>query len=171
MDEYSLPGWTKLHLAVDEDIDGAIQQEKQVTLETSKALIEAGADEMAQNAEGNTPRDIAAAYGEKALHLYDSISRIDWSGEPSLQEFTNRCLSIIASSGYDVRLLDSNHISIARAPSDHSNIFGHIFIFANQWYGWRRDPEFTARLVSAARDGLENIESKLSGNAHCPPKN
>jgi len=164
MDEYFLQGWTKLHLAVDEDIDAAIQQEEPVTLETSKALIEAGADEMAQNAEGKTPRDVSASYGEKALQLYDSISRIDWSAEPSLQEFTNRCLDIITSSGYDARLLKSGGISIARVPSDHSNIWGRIFISANQWYGWRRDPEFATRLVSAAREGLENNERR-SGKA------
>ena len=70
-------GWTPLHLAVDADIDGAIQDRKVPRMIATRALIRAGADPTVKDEEGNTPRDIASGYGEKALALFDSASRED----------------------------------------------------------------------------------------------
>ena len=66
-------GWTPLHLAVDVDIDVALQSRQKMTMDATRTLIELGADQSLRNDRGETPRDIAAIYGEKALALYDSI--------------------------------------------------------------------------------------------------
>lgn len=67
-------GWTPLHLAVDADIDCLIQNnEKALALPTVNLLLELGADPTIINMDGETPRDIAAQYGEKALTLYSSL--------------------------------------------------------------------------------------------------
>jgi len=71
-------GWTPLHLAVDIDIDGPTQDPTlgPITMDTARALIEAGAREDIRNEAGETPRDIVAAYGlQEYLDLYDAISR------------------------------------------------------------------------------------------------
>jgi ankyrin repeat protein len=67
-------GWTPLHLAVDTDMDTSSRDARRATeLPTVKTLIELGADETVRAADGETPRDLALAYGEQAL--YDSLSR------------------------------------------------------------------------------------------------
>jgi ankyrin repeat protein len=66
-------GWTPLHLAVDADIDGAIQNGAEPQMVATRALIKAGADPTIRDKEGRTPRDIASLYGGSALALYDSI--------------------------------------------------------------------------------------------------
>jgi hypothetical protein len=158
MDNNQSQGWTSLHWAVDEDLDGAIQNNEPVTLSTVKALIEAGADETARDSEGRTARDIAAAYGQKALRLYDAVSRVDWSGEPTLDEFTNRCQHILASAGYDARIINSLQISVSRDQAGHSTPLHHIFILIGEWYGCRLTPNFAERLLSCVREGLVNTE-------------
>lgn len=159
MNDYSSQDWSALHLAVDEDIDGALQTNEPVSLETAKALIEAGADEAAQDVEGRTPRDVAAAYGEDALRLYDAVSRLDWSGEPTLQEFTNTCRDILALAGYDSLLLPGWHqMSVARDVTGHSKLFGRVLISTGELYGWRRDVNFAERLIEVVQHEISRVE-------------
>src|SRR4051794_3162182 len=67
-------GQTALHLAVDSDLDTSGRGGCRVTeLPTAQTLIELGADESMRTAEGATPRDFAAGYGEELL--YDSLRR------------------------------------------------------------------------------------------------
>jgi ankyrin repeat protein len=66
-------GWTPLHWAVGTDIDLAIQSGEELTMETTRTLIELGADQSFRNDRGKTPRDIAAGHGKNTLALYDSI--------------------------------------------------------------------------------------------------
>jgi ankyrin repeat protein len=65
-------GWTPLHLAVDSDIHQTLPGQN-LTLDTTTALIELGADQSLKNDKGQTPCDIATHYGKKTLALYDSI--------------------------------------------------------------------------------------------------
>lgn len=159
MIEYSSQGWSALHLAVDEDIDGALQTDEPVSLETVKALIKAGADETAQDVEGRTPRDVAAAYGENALRLYDAVSWVDWSGEPTIQEFTKQCRDILTLAGYDSLLLPGwNQMSVAKDATGHSELFGRVLICLGELYGCRRDVNFAERLVGSVQQGLSKVE-------------
>lgn len=64
-------GWRPIHLAVDSDIDSAIQTGEIITFSCTKVLVKAGASIEARNSSGETPRDIAAAYGEKILAAFD----------------------------------------------------------------------------------------------------
>lgn len=75
IDIRSQKGWTPLHQAVDADSDGAIQVGEEPQMVTTRTLIELGAAQTVRNKKGETPRDIVAAYGERALALYDSITR------------------------------------------------------------------------------------------------
>jgi len=69
-------GYTALHLAVDSDIDAPIQSGRAVTeLPVARLLIESGADESIRAENGETPREIAVAYGNKLVALYDAIPR------------------------------------------------------------------------------------------------
>ena len=159
MIEYSSQGWSALHWAVDEDIDGALQTNEPMSLETVKALIEAGADETAQDVEGRTPRDVAAAYGENALRLYDAVSRVDWSGEPTIQEFTNQCRDILTLAGYDSLLLPGCHqMSVARDATGHAKLFGRVLISTEELYGMRREMNFAERLLGSVDQGLSKVE-------------
>jgi ankyrin repeat protein len=72
-------GWTPLHRAVDLDLDTASQTTgwgdgdflRTLSFRTTQLLISFGADGAARSADGRTPRDIAAGYGESVLGKYD----------------------------------------------------------------------------------------------------
>jgi ankyrin repeat protein len=69
---------TPLHQAVDIDIDSVDQcigDLRQVTFETSRLLLEAGANPDLPDARGRTPRDIAAGYGYGS-ELAEQFNRI-----------------------------------------------------------------------------------------------
>ena len=69
-------GYTPLHLAVDGDCDTAVQAGKPATdLPLAKLLIDSGANESAQDNDGEIPRDTASAYGKVFVTLYDTISK------------------------------------------------------------------------------------------------
>lgn len=82
-------GSTPLHIAVDIDIDGAIQSGQEVTYTITQLMLSLGADEKVKNKSGEIPRDVAAAYGQRALALYDSVSQIDWSAESIVDRTIN----------------------------------------------------------------------------------
>jgi uncharacterized protein len=64
-------GWTPLHIAVDIAIDGAAQESRMMDFAVAKTLVKFGARLDAQNHDGQSPRDIAAAYGGDASRLFD----------------------------------------------------------------------------------------------------
>jgi ankyrin repeat protein len=64
-------GWTALHFAVDVAIDGAIQNGETPDFAICRRLVELGAKLDARNNSGETPRDIAAKYGQKTLNVFD----------------------------------------------------------------------------------------------------
>lgn len=72
-------GWTPLHHAVDLDVDSAGQRAgpaegdfmRALRFSTTELLISLGADTEAQRADGLTPRDMAACYGEEVVRKYD----------------------------------------------------------------------------------------------------
>ena len=152
-------GWTALHLAVDADVDCATNSGQKITLGTVKTLIEVGANELAQNDDGGMPRDIAVSY---LVHdLYDSVSRIDWSAEPSIIDFTERCIGVIHACGLDARVLQGVQISVARQSSDHSSPWKRFYIFASHWYGKRHCIDFDERLSRVIIEGIKNMEARL----------
>jgi ankyrin repeat protein len=67
-------GTTPLHLAVDIDIDGAVQNGENVSFETTQLLLSLGADEFARDKKGRTPRDWANR-SSQILALYESLNR------------------------------------------------------------------------------------------------
>ena len=74
LDLPDLGGQTPLHLAVDSDLDTSSRNGRRATaMPTTQTLIELGADETRRAADGATPCDFAAAYGQEAL--YDALSR------------------------------------------------------------------------------------------------
>jgi uncharacterized protein len=66
-------GQTPLHIAVDSDIDGAIQTGEPLEYRATKRLIELGADAMMQNDKGESPMDLVQRYGERAKRRFDEI--------------------------------------------------------------------------------------------------
>lgn len=155
-------GWTALHNAVDSDIDSAIQSDHTVTLNTAKALIEAGASEDILNNKGKTPRDGAAGYGQKALDLYDMISKKSSTDQPTLAEFATDCCETIMKAGFDVRMTEGGQISVAEDHLGHEKPSYHFYILSSGYYASRRDPKFRQALVADIRDGFESSK-KLRG--------
>jgi hypothetical protein len=146
-----LQGWTPLHLAVDADVDCASNAGLEITLGTVGALIDVGADETLRDDEGNMPRDIAVSY---LVHdLYDKVSHLDWSAEPTINDFAERCLRIIRSCEVDVRMTDGFHISGARTAADHSVLGDRFFILASGLYGKRHNDDFEEYLCNCVREG------------------
>jgi ankyrin repeat protein len=66
-------GQTPLHIAVDSEIDGAIQTEEPIEYRVTKRLIELGADATRQNDRGETPMDWIDRYGEKARSKFEEV--------------------------------------------------------------------------------------------------
>ena len=70
-------GQSPLHVAVDIDIDSLVQSggdAEELRFETTRLLLELGADREARDSQGRTPRDWAAAYGPVALRRYDTLT-------------------------------------------------------------------------------------------------
>jgi len=67
-DEY---GQTPLHIAVDSEIDGAIQTGEPLTYRTTMKLIDLGAKLTIRNVNGETPFDWINLYGELAREKFD----------------------------------------------------------------------------------------------------
>jgi uncharacterized protein len=69
-------GWTPLHFAVDADCDTSARDGRRASeLPTTQAPLELGADESIRIESGETPRDVAAAYGTFDATLYDTVAR------------------------------------------------------------------------------------------------
>jgi len=66
-------GWTPLHVAVDSDIDGAIQSKCIPTFLGSRRLLTLGAPLNAAANDGRKPREVAAAYGPGILEMFDEM--------------------------------------------------------------------------------------------------
>lgn len=66
-------GWAPLHLSIDSEIDGAIQSETEIHFVLTKMLINRGANLDLKTNEGETPRDIAKAYGVEILNKFDNL--------------------------------------------------------------------------------------------------
>jgi ankyrin repeat protein len=64
-------GHTPLHIAVDIDIDGAVQKGEPLLYIVTKRLIELGADPTISDNYGKTPRDWASAYGPRVRMEFD----------------------------------------------------------------------------------------------------
>jgi ankyrin repeat protein len=63
-------GRTLLHLAVDSDVDGAVQNAWPLTMAWTRLALRLGADVALATAEGQTPGDIARAYGPLAERAF-----------------------------------------------------------------------------------------------------
>jgi ankyrin repeat protein len=153
-------GDTPLHLAVDSDIDYAVQYELPLKIPTVVELINAGADEKLKDIDGRTPRDIAACYGKYAMDFYDSVSRISSANEPSLTEFSERCIEIVNTSGYNAKSHDEMQISIAESPSGHEMAWHHFYILSGELYYQRHNIDFPEKLVIRVREGFESLKKR-----------
>jgi hypothetical protein len=153
----SIDGWTPLHLAVDSDIDCAVQQDVEVTLDATAALIIAGASEDAADSKGATPRDIAAGYGQKALDLYDFVSRVASGAEPTISDVAARCRRTLEEAGFAIEDVDGNQICVAEQPSGLSDIWRRFYISGSHWYGRRRDPRFADILIEGLRESFARL--------------
>ena len=153
-------GSTPLHLAVDSDIDYAIQLEKPLTMSTVIELINAGADERLRTLAGRTPRDIAACYGKRAIDFYDTVSQISSINEPTLDEFTARCIKIINASRYNAKIHNEMQISIAESASEHKTAWHHFYISSGEWYHQRHNADFSEKLLTLVQEGLESLKKR-----------
>ncbi len=154
-------GGTPLHVAVDSDIDTALQAGHATALPTARTLIEAGAKEEVPDLSGGTPRDVAAAYGQSALDIYDRVSRLSWSAEPTIAAFAATCQKILDVAGYSVRVLDDQHqLSVAESAADHDRVWYRFFLSAGQLYGQRREAGFGDSLVAQVREGFERLRAQ-----------
>ena len=69
-------GYTPLHLAVDVDCNTQSRDGRRATeLPVTEVLIGLGADDAIADDDGETPRDVAVAYGEGETALYDALPR------------------------------------------------------------------------------------------------
>jgi ankyrin repeat protein len=65
-------GWTLLHLTIDTEVDCATQNRLPLTVDMTKALLDAGADPHRLALNGRSPRDMALARGHVfAVELID----------------------------------------------------------------------------------------------------
>ena len=151
---------TPLHLAVDSDIDYAIQHEKPLKMSTVIELINAGADEKLKDDKGRTARDIAACYGRYAIDFYDSISRISSANEPTLDEFSERCIEIVNTSGYSAKSHDEMQISIAESLPGHKMEWHHFYILSGELYYQRHNIDFPEKLITLVHEGLESLNKR-----------
>jgi hypothetical protein len=161
LDARDRAGNTPLHIAVDADIDTANQSGRTTTLSTTRALIEAGACEDVCGEGGGTPRDVAAAYGQDALDLYDGLSRVTWTSEVSIAAFAATCGAILERAGYSARILDDqDQLSVAENDTDHDRVWFRFFLSAGQLYARRREPRFEEGLVEQVRQGFERLREQ-----------
>lgn len=65
-------GWYPILTAVDSDIDGAIQNDQELTFNTVKLLVGLGVDTNVKTPENKGMRDISEDYGMKVLKVYDA---------------------------------------------------------------------------------------------------
>jgi ankyrin repeat protein len=70
-------GQTPLHIAVDSEIDGAIQTQQLLEYKATKRLIELGADKTIEDNQGETPIEWIDRYGEKARKRFDEVVGCD----------------------------------------------------------------------------------------------
>ena len=68
-------GRTLLHLVVDWDVDSAVQNAWPMTMAWTRWALRMGADAARTTAEGQTPGDIARAYGPLAERAYERALR------------------------------------------------------------------------------------------------
>ena len=76
--EINLPdsqGARPLHIAVDIDTDGAVQQRCPFTFRTTRAFLALGADPALTDRGGSSPRGWVGEFGLEALRLYDDVVR------------------------------------------------------------------------------------------------
>jgi ankyrin repeat protein len=66
-------GWTALHGAVDSEFGCETQTGVETQLAAVRALLECGANPLTRTHAGETPRSVAAVYGENALAKYDQL--------------------------------------------------------------------------------------------------
>lgn len=59
--------------ALDSDIDCHIQVRKPITLETTKAMLELGADPNSRHKDNRSLRESAASYGTSVVEIFDEI--------------------------------------------------------------------------------------------------
>jgi len=155
-------GDTPLHVAVDSDIDYAVQFGRPLIMSTVAELINAGASEKLTTLKSRTPRDIVACYGQYAIDLYDTISRTSSINEPTLDEFSARCIEIINASGYDAEIHHGEQISIAENSSGHKMTWHHLYIISGEWYHQRHNVDFPTNLVAFVRSALEKLKAQRS---------
>jgi ankyrin repeat protein len=68
-------GWRPIHLAVDSDIDSAIQSGEDITFSCTKVLVKGGANLSSRYPGGIAPRDMASEYGEEILAAFDEAMK------------------------------------------------------------------------------------------------
>jgi ankyrin repeat protein len=68
-----LYGQTPLHIAVDSEIDGTVQPGAPLEYKVTRRLVELGASPTIADAEGKSPLDWIAAYGDEAIKRYNEV--------------------------------------------------------------------------------------------------
>jgi ankyrin repeat protein len=69
-------GRTPLHIAVDSEIDGAVQTEEPLEFKATKRLIELGAETTLRDMGGRTPVDTVDSYGDEARKIFKETVNI-----------------------------------------------------------------------------------------------
>jgi ankyrin repeat protein len=154
-------GLTPLHDAVDSSLDFAAQFERPLDMSTVAELIKAGANEKVTGFDGRTPRDVAACYGSQhAIDSYDAISRVPSMNEPTLYEFTVRCVEIINAIGCSAEIRHGDTISVAETALEHTMIWHRFYIGSGTWYHQRHNADFPQLLTASIRDGLASLKKR-----------
>lgn len=66
-------GQTPLHIAVDSEIDGAVQMREPLEYKAAKRLIELGAQTTIRDSQGKTPIDWVDGYGNEARKRFNEV--------------------------------------------------------------------------------------------------
>lgn len=150
-------GWTPLHTSVDASIEAGIMLGQTVEMDCVKLLIEAGADESLVNKTGQTPREVAACYGQGMLDAYNALSKTTPARPLSLSDFTKTLATLFSSRGYQVELLSSESLRLSKTSKIEVTNLPHLDLHAGGFYHLRDLPDLARQATALVKKSFKLI--------------
>ncbi len=157
IDQADANGWTPLHTSVDASIEAGIMLGQSVDMECVQLLIEAGADESLANKTGQTPREVAACYGQGMLDAYNALSKTTPSKVLSLKDFTQILATLFTSRGYQVESLSPESLRLSKPTQSENSNTPFLDLHAGGFYHLRDQADLPRQAMTLVKRSFKQL--------------
>jgi len=150
-------GWTPLHTSVDAAIEAGIMLGQSVSMDCVKQLIDAGADEQLRNKTGQTPREVAACYGQNMLDAYNQLSKTTALRPITLKMFSKTLAAVFTSRGYEVEPLTEDTMRLRKKAKTENGNSPFLDIHAGGFYHLRDVADLPRQVMSLVKKSFKQV--------------